>query len=114
MNDLEFANLIARENNARAHGITTNAYTCRDCLAEGRSLNDSTYTDWPDVVDGYTKCARHAGTRGLQPLTIDDLRIIEAKNALTAITDDVRLDIFSLYCFGCGRPDPSCQCENDE
>lgn len=93
MNDLEFANLNAREQNARKHGISTNAYTCGDCVTEGRSWNDSTYTDWPDIVDGVEKCSRHAGSAGTTPLTHSDLRVIEASRAVALLTDEERLDL---------------------
>lgn len=37
-----------------------------------------------------------------------------ATNALLALTDEERLDLFSDYCRNCGKADPSCQCWNDE
>lgn len=114
MNDLEFANLMAREQHARSLGFTCNAYTCADCLAEGKTTGNSTYTDWPDVVDGVAKCSRHAGSRGLAPLTPAQLRVSEAESAVAALTDEERLILFTEYCRACGTPDSSCTCWNYE
>lgn len=114
MNDLEFANLVARERNARNHDVKTNAYICHTCRTEGRSELDSTYTDWPDIVNGVIMCSRHAGVAGLQPLTHNDLRVMSAANAVAALSDEERLDLFSDYCRGCGTANLPCHCQNDE
>jgi hypothetical protein len=62
MNDFEFTDLQCRQQHARSLGYTLNAYVCIDCLNEGKTQGNSTYTDWPaDVVNGAPKCSRHAG-----------------------------------------------------
>jgi hypothetical protein len=38
----------------------------------------------------------------------------EIVRSLDSLAPDDRLEIFALYCRGCGRKDPRCQCENDE
>jgi hypothetical protein len=34
--------------------------------------------------------------------------------AVSAMTDEQRLELFGNYCTHCGCPDPTCQCWNDE
>jgi hypothetical protein len=36
------------------------------------------------------------------------------RRAVSKLTDEQRLDLFSMYCRGCGRPDPTCKCQRDE
>jgi len=35
-------------------------------------------------------------------------------NALMALTDEQRMDVFGFFCTHCGGNDPRCQCWNDE
>ena len=35
-------------------------------------------------------------------------------NQLILMTDDERVELFSLFCTHCGSDDPRCQCWNDE
>jgi len=64
MNNVEFAELIKRENTARSFGFTSNHYVCTECLRDGKSEAGSTYLDWPThEIDGRTVCEKHA-TRG--------------------------------------------------
>lgn len=35
-------------------------------------------------------------------------------NALLALTDEQRMEVFSHFCRSCGTDDPRCQCWNDE
>ena len=37
-----------------------------------------------------------------------------AVNCLMALTDEQRMDVFSLFCKSCGSNDQKCQCWNDE
>jgi hypothetical protein len=37
-----------------------------------------------------------------------------AMHLLDRLSDDERLELFSLYCRSCGVKDPRCQCGNDE
>lgn len=41
-------------------------------------------------------------------------RVERIKDFVDELTEDERLDLFRLYCRGCGSDDPKCQCENDE
>lgn len=41
-------------------------------------------------------------------------RLLNARRALGALSSEQRLELFARYCPGCGRPDPTCQCWNDE
>ncbi len=52
MNDAEFAELIQRERCSRALGWKRNDYTCRLCLAEGKTEMNSTFLDWPLYLAG--------------------------------------------------------------
>lgn len=38
----------------------------------------------------------------------------EAVVALLELTEEQRLQAFSLFCTGCGAADPSCRCWDDE
>lgn len=44
--------------------------------------------------------------------------LVIVKHALKAMSDQQRIEFFSdmtgEYCTSCGRPDPRCQCWNDE
>jgi hypothetical protein len=48
---------------ARQQGWTGNSdYLCLSCRAEGKSIDDSTYLDWPAKYDnGMPYCTKHAG-----------------------------------------------------
>lgn len=115
MNDFEYADLTARQQHARSLGYAQNAYVCIDCLSEGKTQGNATYTDWPaDVVQGAPKCSRHAGITGYKPLTRYEFTLYEARTALDALTDQQRSDLFAEYCVHCGSKDPSCTCTRDE
>lgn len=115
MNDFEYADLTARQQHARSLGYAQNAYVCIDCLSEGKTQGNSTYTDWPaDVVQGAPKCSRHAGITGYRPLTHYEFLLNEARFALDALADEQRADLFAEYCMFCGAKDSSCPCMRDE
>jgi hypothetical protein len=60
--DQEFIDLETRRVRARQQGWTGNSdYLCLSCRAEGKSIDESTYLDWPAKYDnGMPYCTRHA------------------------------------------------------
>jgi len=48
------------------------------------------------------------------PTTGEASPVFTAVVALLELTEEQRLQAFSLFCTNCGAADPSCQCWNDE
>jgi hypothetical protein len=61
--DQEFIAIETRRVRARQQGWTgNNDYLCLSCRAEGKSIDESTYLDWPAKYDnGMPYCTKHAG-----------------------------------------------------
>ena len=62
------------------------------------------------VIDGTLHCRSTPGGEW-RPATSAHAATV---NALLAMTDDQRMEVFGFFCRYCGTDDPRCQCWNDE
>lgn len=58
-----------------------------------------------EIAEAYLYALGRRAVTRVDPMQIDAWR---------ALTDEQRLELVSTCCRGCGRPDPRCQCWNDD
>lgn len=102
-------------------GLNENGYAgCFNSVGNVRA-NQQCYMAGPEetvTVMGGLKWWRELD-RPAPPSLLPDLKIEPgAYQAVAALTDEERVDLFCNYCHGCGRPvgphGNTCHCENDE